>query len=37
VTEFASDALADNEESARAHLALGFSDAGRVRCFRKDL
>lgn len=36
-SEFASDALADNEESARAHLALGFADAGLVRCFRKDL
>jgi aminoglycoside 6'-N-acetyltransferase I len=36
-SEFASDAVADNVESARAHLALGFSDAGLVRCFRKDL
>ena len=35
--EFASDAEADNDESARAHLALGFEDVGLVRCFRKDL
>ncbi len=36
-TEFASDTQADNQDSAAAHLALGFSDAGAVRCFRKDL
>jgi aminoglycoside 6'-N-acetyltransferase I len=36
-TEFASDAEADNEESALAHRALGFEDVGLVRCFRKDL
>jgi aminoglycoside 6'-N-acetyltransferase I len=35
--EFASDAEADNEESASAHRALGFEDVGLVRCFRKDL
>ena len=35
--EFASDAEADNDESARAHRALGFEDVGLVRCFRKDL
>jgi len=35
--EFASDAEADNDASARAHRALGFEDAGLVRCFRKDL
>jgi carbonic anhydrase len=35
--EFASDAEAANDESATAHRALGFSDAGLVRCFRKDL
>lgn len=35
--EFASDAEADIEESARAHRALGFDDVGLVRCFRKDL
>ncbi len=35
--EFASDALPDNEVSAAAHCAAGFSDVGLVRCFRKDL
>ena len=35
--ESASDAEADNDESARAHRALGFEDAGLIRCFRKDL
>ena len=35
--EFASDAQADNEISAAAHGALGFTEAGLVRCFRKDL
>ncbi len=35
--EFASDASLDNEASAAAHRALGFADAGVVRCFRKDL
>jgi aminoglycoside 6'-N-acetyltransferase I len=36
-TEFASDTEADNHASAAAHLALGFTDMGLVRCFRKDL
>lgn len=36
-TEFASDTERDNRTSAAAHLALGFEDAGLVRCFRKDL
>jgi aminoglycoside 6'-N-acetyltransferase I len=35
--EFASDAEPDNEISAAAHGALGFSEVGLVRCFRKDL
>jgi aminoglycoside 6'-N-acetyltransferase I len=35
--ELASDAEPDNEISAAAHSALGFSDVGLVRCFRKDL
>ena len=35
--EFASDALPDNRVSLAAHRALGFSDAGTVVCFRKDL
>ena len=35
--EFGSDAEADNEESAAAHRALGFTEVGLIRCFRKDL
>jgi aminoglycoside 6'-N-acetyltransferase I len=35
--EFASDAEADNEVSAVAHRALGFTEVGMLRCFRKDL
>ena len=36
-TEFASDALLDNEVSARAHRALGFQETVQIRCFRKVL
>jgi aminoglycoside 6'-N-acetyltransferase I len=36
-SEFASDALADNDLSALAHKALGFAEVGMVRCFRKAL
>jgi len=36
-SELASDAEADNDVSAAAHRALGFTDVGLVRCFRKDL
>lgn len=36
-TEFASDAEPDNAASAAAHQALGFTDVGLVRCFRKPL
>ena len=36
-TEFASDADPDNDVSIRAHGALGFADAGLVRCFFKNL
>lgn len=32
-----SDAESDNEASIAAHLALGFSDEGLVRCFSKKL
>ena len=35
--EFASDALADNTVSARAHRALGFDEVALIRCFRKSL
>lgn len=36
-TEFASDTQPDNEISRLAHRALGFENAGLVRCFRKVL
>ncbi len=36
-TEFASDADPENEVSSAAHLAMGFTEAGLVRSFRKDL
>lgn len=36
-TEFASDALLDNDVSARAHKALGFTETVQIRCFKKDL
>jgi aminoglycoside 6'-N-acetyltransferase I len=35
--EFASDTQYDNNISAAAHQALGFEDAGALRCFRKAL
>ncbi len=35
--EMASDALIDNEESLRAHLALGFEEVDRCVHFRKQL
>jgi aminoglycoside 6'-N-acetyltransferase I len=36
-TEFGSDADPGNDASIAAHRAAGFTDAGLVRCFRKDL
>jgi aminoglycoside 6'-N-acetyltransferase I len=36
-SEFASDALLDNEISAAAHRALGFTEVVQTRCFRKSL
>lgn len=35
--EFASDCELDNADSLRFHLAVGFDEANRVICFRKDL
>jgi len=35
--EFASDSVEANSVSARAHRALGFTDVGLIRCYRKDL
>ncbi|MCR5005972.1 MAG: GNAT family N-acetyltransferase [Clostridiales bacterium] len=36
-TEFASDCELDNTESFKFHMALGFEEANRIICFRKDL
>lgn len=36
-SEFASDALLDNEIAAAAHRALGFTEIVQIRCFRKSL
>ena len=36
-TELASDAQLDNAASAAAHEALGFSEVGQIRCFRRVL
>ena len=36
-TEFASDCELYNTDSLRFHLALGFEEANRIICFRKDL
>jgi aminoglycoside 6'-N-acetyltransferase I len=36
-SEFASDTQYENKASAAAHKALGFEDAGALRCFRKAL
>lgn len=36
-SEFASDTLLDNEVSAAAHRALGFTEIVQIRCFRKSL
>ena len=36
-TEFASDCELHNEESLKFHMALGFEEANRIICFRKDL
>jgi aminoglycoside 6'-N-acetyltransferase I len=35
--EFGSDALLENETSRAAHLALGFEETVRIRCFKKVL
>ena len=36
-SEFASDCELDNEDSLRFHLAMGFEEAKRIICFRKDI
>jgi aminoglycoside 6'-N-acetyltransferase I len=34
-TEFGSDAVLDNTDSAKAHAAVGFEETGQIRCFKK--
>ena len=36
-TEFASDCELGNADNARFHMSLGFEEANRIICFRKDL
>lgn len=36
-TEFASDCELDNGESFRFHMAMGFEEANRVICFKKEI
>ena len=36
-TEFASDCLLDNTKSLKFHLAVGFIEANRIICFKKNL
>lgn len=36
-SEFASDCELDNADSLKFHLAMGFEEANRVICFRKDI
>ena len=36
-TEFASDCEHDNADGFRFHMSLGFEEANRIICFRKDL
>ena len=36
-SEFASDCELDNMDSLRFHMALGFEEANRIICFRKNL
>ena len=36
-SEFASDCELDNEDSLKFHKALGFEEANRIICFRKDI
>ena len=36
-TEFASDCELDNTDSQRFHMAMGFLEANRIVCYKKDL
>ncbi len=35
--EFASDCELDNTDSLKFHMAMGFEEAGRIICFRRDI
>ena len=35
--EFASDCELENDDSLRFHMAMGFEEANRIICFRKDI
>ena len=36
-TEFASDCELDNTNSLKFHMAMGFCEANRIICFKKNL
>ena len=36
-TEFASDCELDNDSSLKFHMSMGFEEANRIICFRKDI
>ena len=36
-SQFASDCELENEDSLRFHMAMGFEEANRIICFRKDI
>lgn len=36
-SEFASDCELDNETSLKFHMSMGFEEANRIICFRKDI
>ena len=36
-TEFASDCELDNTNSLKFHMAMGFGEANRIICFKKNL
>jgi len=36
-TEFASDCELENEDSLHFHIAMGFEEANRIICFKKDI
>ena len=36
-TEFASDCELENTESLKFHMAMGFEEANRVICFKKNI